>query len=114
MFACDIIVVNIVGFVEFHQTVAFGLHRLITLVDREIKWSTQICIGPRLALFYLEGSIVVSGHQPYDNGHGADDQSQTDEEIAPCDIVFCVETAHFVLIYSFMMQRYTLFLIFNL
>ena len=96
LFACDVIIDDIIGLIEVHQTVALGFHGGLTLIDGEVERGAQVVVAPGLALFDLEGAVAVPGHQPYNDGHGTGHDCQTDEEIAPRDIVFCIKTAHFL------------------
>ena len=102
LFACHLGIIDIVGLVLLHQTVAFCLDRIVTLVDREIEWGFQVRMCPGLASFYLEIHIGTTGHQPHDDNCRSDDKSRTDENIAPRKVVFYIETTHFPVIFTFM------------
>ena len=96
LLASHLVVEGVVGLVELHQAVALGLHGFIALVDREVEGGAQLIVSPGLALFDLKGTVAASGHQPHDDDDGKENHPQTDEDIAPGNIVFCIETAHFI------------------
>jgi hypothetical protein len=93
--AGDITVHDIVRLILLHQTVTLCLYDIIALVDREIEWSTQFCVYPRLPSFDLEVGGAIAWHQPYDDSRRDKDKAYTDKNIAPLEVNFDIETAHF-------------------
>ena len=72
--AYDLLIINIVRFVVFHQTVAFCLDSLVTFINGEVEGGTQIIIDPGLASLYLETGLGVTRHQPDDDDSRCQDQ----------------------------------------
>ena len=74
LLAHDLLIINVVGFIALHQTVAFSLHSLFTFIDGKVKRRTQVVINPGLTPFYFKTGLCISGHQPDDDSGSGHNQ----------------------------------------
>ena len=91
-----ILVNDVIGFVELHETVALFADDLIALVNGEVEGCAEVGVDPRASFLNVETEFVGAWHKPDDDGNGAYDECGTDEKIAPREVVLKIETTHLI------------------
>ena len=100
LLACHILVDDVVGLVEFHETIALGADDIVALVDGEVEGSVKVAVDPGATFFCVETELIGAWHEPHDDSDGAYNEGGRDKNVAPVEVALDVETTHYVALFG--------------